>query len=142
MKKTKRRNRKNKRTCKRRYKGGRQKNAEIFIYGSPLNEQNDTIHKQNKKENKVPRLYRALVKVYDTATIGRDDNDLMSSIVRETNDIDEALALSLYSKNVNRTPIDMTKVSNIEEYNKEHEKQILESYPNPKYKKLIVVDGI
>ena len=67
---------------------------------------------------------------------------MISNLYKEANEIDEAIALSLYSKNVKRKPLDMSKVSNIEEYNKELEKQLLQAYPNPKYKKLLIVDGV
>lgn len=142
--KTRKFNKKNRKTHKkRRYRGGRQKNVEFLIYSSPLNNYIDSNHRKYKRENKTPRTFRSLVKNYDTPSPGFNENtDLISNLYKEANEIDEAIALSLYSKNVKRKPLDMSKVSNIEEYNKEFEKQLLQAYPNPKYKKLLIVDGV
>jgi hypothetical protein len=106
----------------RKYTGGTTKTADIFIYGSPIEEFNKKI--RAKYEPPASKVFNAIVRVYDTPTEYasgvEEDAGIASVITKAANDVDNALSLALLGKD-DKNPI---------------------KYPGPIYRKLTVVSGI
>jgi hypothetical protein len=89
---------------------GGSKYVDVVIYGSPFN---------HSKGKKTSNKYRTIIRKYETMDSG-DSGDIYSNMMKNAMEIDEDLALGLYTKNKKELKGD-------------------ELFPKPLYKKTIYI---